>query len=298
MKLILLSLLLLVPVAFAATPKLNTVYADGHPIAVWEKSVKNPKGYILLHHGRTWSSIPDFDLQVEGEDLSLMDGLNEQGYSVWAMDARGYGKTPRDKTGWDTPDRAAKDVSIVLEWLYKKNGAKTHLWGWSMGSRIAQLTAQKYPEHIASVTLFGYSFDPGATLPDADDAGDPGEPPREPNTAKAAAEDFITPGSISRKAVDEYVRQAVKSDPVFMDWTKLGQYSQLDPSKVTVPVLLLQGEFDPIAKTEAHAKAFSLFPNANKQWVVLKGGDHAALLETPRARLIAATVNFYEWLGK
>ncbi len=294
MKLVLLSLLL-ASATFAAPPKLHTVDADGHPIAVWEKSVKNPKGQILLHHGRTWSSLPDFDLQVEGEELSLMDGLNEMGYSVWAMDARGYGKTPRDSTGWNTPDRAANDVSIVLDWLFKRNGVKTHLWGWSMGSMIGQLTAQKYPERIASLTLFGYPVGPDLKIPEQNKTGDP---PRQPTTAEAAAEDFITPGSISQKAIDEYVRQALKSDPVRMDWNKEHQYNQMDASKVTVPVLLLQGEFDPYAKTDDHAKMFSAFPNANKQWVVLKGGDHAALLETPRARLIAATVNFIEWLEK
>lgn len=296
MKPILLSLVLIfVPAAYAAAPKLHTVEADGHPIAVWEKSVPDPKGHILLHHGRTWSSLPDFDLQVEGEELSLMDGFNKMGYSVWAMDARGYGKTPRDETGYNTPDRAAKDVSIVLDWLYKKNGEKTHLWGWSMGSMIGQLTAQKYPEKIASLTLFGYPVGPDLNIPETVKKG---EPARAPTTAEAAAEDFITPGSISQKAVDEYVRQALKADPVRMDWNREHEYNQLDASKVTVPVLLLQGEFDPAAKTEDHAKVFSRLPNANKQWVVLKGGDHAALLETPRARLIAATVNFIEWLEK
>ncbi|NNE66041.1 MAG: hypothetical protein HKN33_05690 [Pyrinomonadaceae bacterium] len=56
----------------AAELRMHKVDADGHLIAVWEKSVRNPKGHILLHHGRTWSSLPDFDLQVEGEDLSLI----------------------------------------------------------------------------------------------------------------------------------------------------------------------------------------------------------------------------------
>jgi len=32
--------------------------------------------------------------------------------------------------------------------------------------------------------------------------------------------------------------------------------------------------------------------------VVLAGGDHAALLETPRQRLISASVNFIQWLDK
>ena len=61
-------------------------------------------------------------------------------------------------------------------------------------------------------------------------------------------------------------------------------------------MLLLQAEFDPLADTQAHAKVFTEFANPNKQWVVLAGGDHAALLEEPRARLIKASVDFIEWL--
>jgi len=114
-----------------------------------------------------------------------MDGFNQKGYIVWALDARGYGETPRDDTGWNTPD-----------WHYQH------------------------------------------------------------------------------------------------------QYNALDATKVTMSVLLLQGEFDPLAHTDFHADAFSKFPNADKQWVVLKGGDHAALLETPRAKLIDSSIGFIEWLKK
>ena len=46
------------------------------------------------YNGRTWSSVPDFDLQVPGESLSFMDGLNALGYAVYALDARGYGRDP------------------------------------------------------------------------------------------------------------------------------------------------------------------------------------------------------------
>jgi len=292
---VVLCLLILSVAVTAAPPILRTVNADGHPIAVWEKTVENPRGHILLHHGRTWSSLPDFDLQVKGENLSLMDGFNRQGFSVWAMDARGYGKTLRDKTGFNTPNRAAKDVSIVLSWLHQTNGKKTHLWGWSMGSMIGQLTAQQYPDHIESLTLFGYPIRLGLSFAQDNKATPPA---RRPTTARAAAEDFIVPGSISKKAIDEYVRHALEADPIRMDWDQTHQYNQLDSKKVTVPVLLLQGEFDPLAKDDMHASAFVGFANSNKQWVVLKGGDHAALLETPRGRLITATVNFYDWIKK
>ena len=93
----------------------HTVLSNGHPMAVWEKKTDNAKGLILFVHGRTWSAVPDFDLQVEGEDLSLMDGMIEQGYSTYAVDLRGYGATPRDSTEWASPDKAAKDILNVFK---------------------------------------------------------------------------------------------------------------------------------------------------------------------------------------
>ena len=293
--LILLALMAVLSPAFAQStaPIKHTVLSNSHPMALWEKSIAEPRGHIILHHGRTWSSLPDFDLQVPGEQLSLMDGFNKLGYSVWALDARGYGQTPRDASGWNNPDKAAADLAAVLSWLQSRTGQKIHLWGWSYGSMVAQLTAQRYPQHIQSITLYGYplrSLDP---VP-ADSTG--GKPPAAINTAKNAASDFIVEGAISQKAIDEYVRHALAADPLRADWNNLQQWSQLDASQVTVPVLLLQAEFDPLAKTPVYAQVFTELPNANKQWVVLAGGDHAALLETPRMRLITASINFMEWL--
>jgi alpha-beta hydrolase superfamily lysophospholipase len=120
-------MLFMLPVSAIGAAELvqHTVLSDGHPMALWEKSIPDAKGHIILHHGRTWSSLPDFDLQVPGEDLSLMDGFNEQGYSVWALDARGYGETPRDASGWNTPDKAARDLSNVLDWLHERTGEQS-----------------------------------------------------------------------------------------------------------------------------------------------------------------------------
>lgn len=290
-------LLTLLQQSIAQTAELvrHTIDADGHPMALWEKSVPDAKGHILLHHGRTWSSLPDFDLQVAGEDLSLMDGFNAMGYSVWALDARGYGATPRDNSGWHTPDRAAEDMAIVLRWLEAQNGEKTHVWGWSYGSMVAQLAAQRYPDAFRSVTLFGYPTDPDAEVPTDTTSG---EPPRRPTTAEAAASDFIVDDAISQHAIDTFVTAALAADPVRADWNQLHQWNALDGAALTVPVLLLQAEFDPLANTDAHSRLFMKIPNANKQWVVLAGGAHAALLETPRLRLINASVNFMQWLDQ
>src|SRR5881628_1386390 len=84
---------------------------DGFQLVLWRKTPPAPRRAVLLIHGRTWSGRPDFDLQVPGESRSFMDALVAQGYAAYAIDLRGYGATPRDATGFLTPERAAADVA-------------------------------------------------------------------------------------------------------------------------------------------------------------------------------------------
>jgi pimeloyl-ACP methyl ester carboxylesterase len=292
-------LLLAITFAFATSVTIaaerirHTVDVDGHPVALWEKSATDAGEAILLVHGRTWSAVPDFDLQVEGEDLSLMDGLVEHGYAVFAVDLRGYGATPRDRTGWLTPQRAALDLAAVLEWIAERKDwrKEPHLFGWSMGSTNSLLMAQTHPDLISSLTLFGYWHDLDGEMP----ADEPGITPQKmANTAEAAASDFITPGSISRTAIDAYVAMAMEADPVKTDLRNFDHYNALDPSRVTTPTLVIQGEHDPIAPTDRQAKLYTRIGSGHKQWVTVPGGDHAAFLEAPRSYFLHALVSFLE----
>ncbi|MGD8328329.1 MAG: alpha/beta fold hydrolase, partial [Acidobacteriota bacterium] len=271
----------------------HTVDADGHPIALWEKSAPEATEAILLVHGRTWSARPDFDLQVEGEDLSLMDGLVDAGYAVFAVDLRGYGATPRDETGWMTPGRSAEDVAIVLEWIAGRRSwaAKPHLFGWSLGSTISHLAAQRHPELLSSLTLFGFWLDLDVTFP----PDEPGiEPERLSNTAEAAASDFVTPGAISQAAIDAYVEAALAADPVKVDIRSYADFNELDPSKLRMPTLVIVGEYDPLAPAELQAKLYLRIGTGHKQWVTVPGGDHAAFLEAPRGYFLHALVAFLQ----
>ncbi|MFQ5703789.1 MAG: alpha/beta hydrolase [Gemmatimonadales bacterium] len=271
----------------------HTVTSDGHPIAVWEKSAPDAEAVIVLLHGRTWSALPDFDLQVPGENLSLMDGLVAAGYSTFGPDMRGYGSTPRDATGWLTPDRAARDLAAVLQWVWEKSGGgeRPVLLGWSLGSMISQLTVQRHPELVSQLVLFGYPFDPTVEISRQDH---PDKPPRLRNTAKAAASDFITPGSISQTAIGSYVAAALAADSIRVDWNDWESWAELKAEALTVPTLLLQGQFDPLAKSEGQVALFTGLGTPDKEWIVIPGGDHAAFLETPRPHFIAALVSFIE----
>ncbi|MEM6996814.1 MAG: alpha/beta hydrolase [Myxococcota bacterium] len=267
------------------------VEVDGHRLSVWFKSAAAPRDTIVLVHGRTWSARPDFDLQVEGESRSTMDALVAQGFAVYAVDQRGYGATPRDDTGWLTPDRAEKDLAQVLTFVGERHPklSKPSVLGWSLGSLVAQLTVQRHPQLVSAVVLYGYPRDPAQTY----SRDPPGRTPdRKATTAKAAAEDFVVKGAISRAGIDAFVRAATTADPVRADWRGSDQWNALKPEAVDVPTLLMHGEVDPYAPKLNQAALFRRLGHPDRAWVVLAGCDHAAHLERCGPRFVHAVVQF------
>src|SRR5437762_614262 len=81
--LILATLLLASQTAAVRQPVKHDVVVDGHHFAVWQKRGAQARAAILLLHGRTWSSLPNFDLQVAGERRSFMDALADAGFDVF-----------------------------------------------------------------------------------------------------------------------------------------------------------------------------------------------------------------------
>ena len=301
MKLILFAICAAGPVmrVTAQAPSLEhfTVFADGHPLAVWARRPAAPKGAILLVHGRTWSGLPDFDLQVPGESRSVLANLAARGYAAYAIDLRGYGSTPRDRTGWLTPLRAADDVNTALAWIAAKQKLPIRpvLLGWSVGSMVAQLAAQQRPEMISVLVLYGYPFLPGDSL-DAD-VDSMARPARTRTTRDGAASDFVSPTVTSARMVAAYVKAATKSDPILTDWRFFDQFNALDPARVTMPTLVLQGEHDPEPQSALQRLVAGL-GSKEKSWVTLLGGDHAALLEDTKPSFVDAIIAFLERLRR
>lgn len=285
--------LLLVPTAQAASPLKHTVTTnDGHHLALWEKQPASPKGAILLLHGRTWSALPNFDLQVEGTPRSVLDALTAAGYAAYALDQRGYGQSPRDASGWLTPSRAAQDALDTVAFiraLHPQLPAPAVV-GYSQGSLTALLAAQQSPEAFSALVLYGFPGDIDVLRP-ADTGNE--KPARARTTLAAAAEDFVTPRAASRAVIDAYARQAVKADPVRADWRQLDGF-RFEPARVTTPTLLLHGVNDGYLKGESLAKLFNRLASPDRSWVVLPDSDHAAHVENQHAAWIRAILDFVE----
>jgi pimeloyl-ACP methyl ester carboxylesterase len=268
-----------------------TVASDGHPMAVWARRPPSPHGAVLLVHGRTWSSLPDFDLQVPGLRRSVMADLAASGFAAYAVDMRGYGQTPRDQTGWLTPTRAAADIANVLAWVAAQHPTlpKPALVGWSRGAAESAMVAQSAPTRLSALVLFGFVFDPDAQFVDETTAE---KPSRIRNTAEDAMSDFISPAVTPPAVTHAFVEQALKADPVLADLKGDAEFNALRPSQITVPTLVIFGEHDPGVVMSDAGKFFARLGAADKQMVSLPGADHAAQLEDTHDAWMAAVVNF------
>lgn len=275
-----------------ATLERFTVTADGHPLAVWARVPSAPRAAVLLLHGRTWSSRPDWDLDVPGLEQSVLRSLAVQGIAAYAVDLRGYGETPRDSTGWNTPIRSANDVARVLAWIRVRHAALglPALVGWSRGGAIAMLVAQSSPTLLSRLVLFGFSWDPDVPFAALDDPK--GRPAAVPNTAAAAASDFVSPRVTSPAVIRAFVEQALRADPVFVDAKADREFAGLAASRVPVPTLVVFGSRDP-AFNQAGAKRFvAALAHSTRRLLVLPGADHAAHLEDTHDAWVKAVVSF------
>jgi pimeloyl-ACP methyl ester carboxylesterase len=277
--------------AQSAPPERFTVASDGHPMAIWARRPAAPRGSILLVHGRTWSSLPDFDLQVPGLKRSVMSSIASHGFAVYAVDLRGYGGTPRDASGWLTPRRSAADVRNVLAWVAAQHPAlpRPALLGWSRGGAVAMLVAQTDPQRLSALVLFGFVFDPAAPYVDSPA---PARPPRLKNTAESAASDFISPAVTPRVVVDTFVKEALRSDPITADLKNDTEFNVLDPARVRVPTLVIYGDRDINVPPPDGPRFLARLAASQKQLAELRGADHAAQLEDTHDAWVAAVVGF------
>jgi pimeloyl-ACP methyl ester carboxylesterase len=272
-------------------PERLTVRADGHPLAVWARRPASPKGAVLLIHGRTWSSRPDFDLHVPGLERSVMAALAARGFAAYAVDLRGYGETPRDATGWLTPKRSVQDILAVLAWIGSQHPAlpKPTVIGWSRGAIMAGIAAQLAPRSVSNVVLFGFAIDPDLEFLDG---GSSDKPLRLKNTAAAAESDFISPAVTPKSVITAFVDQALKADPTLVDVKDDDEFNAFDAEQLATPTLVIFGSNDPSLLIEDAGKMFAKIAARDKQMVVLPGADHAAHIEDTHDAWITAVVGF------
>jgi pimeloyl-ACP methyl ester carboxylesterase len=111
--------------------------AWGIRVYIWEKYAGSPAGkpVVVLAHGSATADRESFDLQVPGKpSYSLMDFLAREGFDVFALDTRGFGRSTHPDTHMTTKE-ASEDLNAVVDYMLKlRGGQKVSLLGWSWGT--------------------------------------------------------------------------------------------------------------------------------------------------------------------
>src|SRR5579872_1297876 len=255
----------------------------------FEKCMGDPAatiGTILFVHGSSMASQPTFDLHVPGRtDSSVMEWFAARGYDCWCVDMEGYGRSTKDRDNNAPIAQGAEDCHAAALYIQKLRGRRPLLvYGISSGALRAAMFAERHPELVARLALDAMVW-----------TGE-GSPTLEQRRKRLP--EFISknrrpidkafihsiferdhPGTAEQHVIDAFADAVTALDTSVPTGTYVDMCSNLpvvDPEKITVPTLIMRGQWDGIAGFDDLIKFFAKLPNPDKQFAVMPGVSHAS----------------------
>ena len=244
------------------------------------------RGTIFFVHGSSMAAQPTFDLFVPGRpDSSVMDWFAARGFDTWTMDNEGYGRSDKNRPQNNDISNGADDLAAGTEYVMKVAGVKKMpMYGISSGALKAGLFAQRHPDRIDRLALdaFVWTGEGSPTLAERKK-----KLPqflnvhRRPIDRKFVHSIFERdhPGTADEPTIEAFADAILALDDSVPTGTYVDMCSRLpliDPAKVTVPTIIMRGEFDGIAGFDDLVEFFKRLPNADKQFAVMAGISHAS----------------------
>lgn len=279
------------------------VVQEGLRLFIWEKYQGGPQGkpVLVLAHGSATAGRESFDLKVPGHpEYSLMDFLARRGFDVFAPDMRGFGSSTRPE-GHITTEQAAGDLNDVADFICKLRGVtQVHLLAWSWGT---QYGGQFVMAHPAKVKRYAAYAQMHAQSPDL--------LARRERLATFQRAPYIrisepgwklrfnsmTPEEVNDPVVmDAFARSAAlveTKSPTGPQVDLLTRQPLIDATKITVPTMMIHGQYDDVADLPGLLPFFTALPNPDKQYTVVPEGGHMLHLQKGYARFQRAVADWF-----
>jgi len=256
---------------------------------LWQKSPPSgqaPKGTILFVHGSSMASQPTFDLAVPGRsDSSVMDWFAARGFDTWCMDHEGYGRSDKARAINCDIANGADDLAAGSEYVLKHSShGKLLVYGISSGALRAALFAERHPGRVARLALdaFVWTGKGSPTLAERTKKLPEFRAKNRRPIDRAFVRSIFTrdhPGTADDATIEAFATAILALDDSVPTGTYVDMCSKLplvDPARITVPTILMRGEFDGIASLEDLIEFFERLPHPDKQFAVMAGISHAS----------------------
>ena len=256
---------------------------------LFEKFVDTPKaknGTILFVHGSSMAGQPTFDLKVPARpDASVMDWFARRGFATWCVDMEGYGRSDKKRPINCDISNGADDVAAAAAYIAKtRQSGPFHVYGISSGALRAALFAERHPELVKRLALDAFVWT-GAGSPTLEQRRkrlpEFKAQLRRPMDHAAMRAIFTRdhPGTADDDVVEAFADQVVALDQSVPTGTYVDMCENLpvvEPARITVPTLIMRGEYDGIASVADLIAFFDKLPNPDKQFAFMPGIAHAS----------------------
>jgi pimeloyl-ACP methyl ester carboxylesterase len=284
----------LAPVSGTEHWTVKRVGADSVKLFLWRKRLQDPaaasgamrNGTILFVHGSSVSATPVFDLQIPGRpQTSTMDAFARLGYDTWCVDCEGYGRSDKSRPVNADVSCGADDLVAASEYILQRNGGeRLLLYGASSGALRAGLFAQRHPDRVRRLALDAlvWTGEGSPTLAERKKRLAEYRASNRRPIDRAFVQSIFTrdhPGTSDLTVVDAFADAVLALDSSMPTGTYIDMSANLpviDPEKITVPTLVMRGQWDGIASYQDLANFFAKLPNPDKQFAVMPGIAHTS----------------------
>lgn len=264
---------------------------DGLTLHTVAWRAETPRAVVLLVHGIGEHS---------GRYGHVAQALNDAGFSVYAIDHRGHGRSEGQRTLFESFDQPVEDVRLYFDVVRAANPqARIFIYGHSMGSLISTLFCQRYQDLVAGFISTGSPL-----------AIDEGKPQLMISVLSLVARalptlrlDTVGVG-IEALSHDPEVITAYKVDPLIDSQpTPLGMAARLVQTArlararlytLTLPILALHGTGDQVCPPSGSKMIQALAASPDKSLKLYDGLYHEIHNEPEKATVFADII---AWLN-
>ena len=256
-----------------------------------------------------------------------MDHIAARGYDVYLLDLRGYGRSTRPKEMMEKPEVngpivrgeiAVKDISSVVDHILKRrNISRLNLFGWSWGTTLMATYTTEHADKVERLLLYAPVWI--RQTPSLVQTGPGPLGAYRMVTREMAKQRWYTGVPEDKKAAlvpagwfDAWADATWATDPEgakanppvirapngvvadTLDFFGAGK-PYYDPTKIMVPTLLVDAEWDRDAPPYMAQTLFPLLVNSPaKRYVELAEGTHTIMMERNRLKLFEAVQAFLD----